>query len=189
MNTNNNLSAGRGFRVKNPPSAGFAPGAGEVSDRGASLEEGTTHGQKNDRRSLSSKNRNYNKTLWTIGEKEIIYKCFSYSRNVCWGRKKDAIFEQQVKSSDLPRSKIEETTLLKLKSITSQIKKYLTAEVMTEIDSYERIRAEEDFKKLSEEEKLSFNESLWTRREKWTLLWSISYAETKFTKQKDRSKE
>ena len=89
MNTNNQNTAGRGFRVNNPPSASFAPGAGEVCDRGASAEQGTTHGQINDRRSFSTKLRNYNRTIWTIAEKTVIYNCFIYSRHECWGRKKN----------------------------------------------------------------------------------------------------
>ena len=166
MNTNNQISAGRGFRVNNPPSASFAPGAGEVCDRGASAEKGTTHGQINDRRSFSTKLRNYNRTIWTIAEKTVIYNCFVYSRHECWGRKKNEVFEKQIKLSDLPKCKVEETTVKKLYSITSQINKYLTPEVMTEMEVQGKLRAENDYSVLSDEDKLVFDESFWTSREK-----------------------
>ena len=119
----------------------------------------------------------------------MIYNCFVYSRHKCWGRKKNDVFKQQIKTSDLPTCKVEETTLKKLYSITSQINKYLTPEVMTETEKQGRLRAEQDFSVLSDEEKQVFDESIWTTSEKWTLLWCTFYAESKHSTPKDISKE
>ena len=184
-----NITAGRGFRVNNPPSASCPAGLVGESYSATSPEHVTAHGRENDRRPITSKTRNYTKTKWTIGEKIIILECFAYSRHECWGRQKDIVFESQIKASSLPKEKVEETTVKKLSSIVSQIRIYLTPDEVKETEDRGRNRAESEFSNLEDEEKQQFDKGVWTRSEKWTLVWTTHYAKTKFSKPKDSSKE
>ena len=189
MNKQNDQTAGLGFRLNNPTSVSLRTGTGEDSDSAASPEHVTTHGRENDRRSITNKPRNYTKTNWTIGEKTIILECFAYSRHECWGRKKDTVLEKQIQVSDLPRDKVGETTVKKLTSIVSQIRKYLTPDEVKETEERGRNRAESEFSALSDEDRQTYDKSLWTRTEKWILVLTTCYAKTKHKKLKDSSKE
>ena len=182
-------TAGRGFRVNNPPPASCPAGLAGESNSATSPENVTARGRENDRRSITSKARNYKRTNWTVGEKTIILECFAYSRHECWGRQKDIVFESQIEASSLPRDKIEETTVKKLTSIVSQIRVYLTPDEVKETEDRGRSRAESDFSGLSDADKQKFDKSVWTISEKWVLVWTTHYAKSKYTKLKDSSKE
>ena len=141
-------TAGRGFRVNNPPPASCPAGLAGESNSAASPEHVTAHDREKDRRSITNKARKYTKTKWTIGEKTIILECFAYSRHECWGRQKDIVFQSQIEASSLPKEKVEETTVKKLTSIVSQIKVYLTPDEVKETEDRGRHRAESDFSVL-----------------------------------------
>ena len=127
MNMSQNINNGWStFQGKKRPSKVLCTGHQEVSYSTTTPQTETTHGQVNDRRPLTSKARKYKKTNWTVGEKIIILECFAYSRHECWCRQKDKIFEGQINASNLPKEKVEETTIKKLTAIVSQIRKYLT---------------------------------------------------------------
>ena len=160
MSQHNDIPAGLGFRVNNPNSVSLRTGAGEDSYSAASPEQVVAPDQENDRRSLTSKARKYTRTNWTIGEKTIILECFAYSRHECWGRQKDIVMERQIQASDLPKEKVEETTVKKLTSIISQVKIYLTPDEVKETEERGRNRAESNFSVLRDEDKQQYDKSV-----------------------------
>ena len=89
----------------------------------------------------------------------------------------------------LPIDKVAKTTVKKITSIVSQIRKYLTPTDVILCENQGKERAESDFSALSEDEKTIYNNSVWLRSEKWTLLWCIQYANKKHQNQRHISKE
>ena len=189
MSQHNESRAGVGLWVNNPNSVGLRTGAGEDCNGAASPEQVIAPGQANDRRSLTSKARKYTRTNWTIGEKTIILECFAYSRHECWGRQKDTVLERQIQNSDLPREKVEETTVKKLSSLVSQVRIYLTPDEVREAEERGRSRAESDFSALCDEDKQNYDKGIWIRSEKWVLVWTTYYAKLKHKTLKNSSKE
>ena len=83
---------------------------------------------------------------WTKGEKAVILECFSYSRHECWsGQQKNKVFEEQINASDLPRDKLDQTSVAAFESIVSVIQTCLTHDEISDIRQSARTRAERDF--------------------------------------------
>ena len=152
MTQPNQSPAGLRFRVNNRNSGLLRTRESEDSNGATPPTPEIPHDQDNDRRPLTTKRRKYNVIKWTKGEKAVILECFSYSRLECWGRQKTKVFEKQIKESDLPVEKVEQTTIAKLNSIVSVIHTYLSEDEIRDIQQRGRNRAEGDYSRLSEAE-------------------------------------
>ena len=135
----------------------------------------------------TTRKRNYDITKWSIQEKKTILHCFTYSRFEKWGRRKKIIFEEQIKSSNLQKEKVNSTTTKKLLSIASQIYKYIPATEVNTIKERALEKANLDFNKHHDQGK--YKETHWSRKEKWMLIWAMEYAKIKYQNQKERCKE
>ena len=189
MSQQNQSPAGLRFRVNNRNSGLLRTRESEDSNGATPPTPEIPHDQDNDRRPLTTKRRKYNVIKWTKGEKAVILECFSYSRLECWGRQKTKVFEKQIKESDLPVEKVEQTTIAKLNSIVSVIHTYLSEDEIRDIQQRGRNRADGDYSRLSDLEKQNIDNSFWTRHEKWSILWAVQYATVKYNILKDSSKE
>ena len=129
------------------------------------------------------------KIQWTIPEKKIILFCFHYSKLEKWGRQKKKMFKERLERSTLSQEKLNETTIEKLYSIVAQIHKYIPQDEIENIRTEALMEAEADYENLAEEDKKMIRTEHWIQEEKWTLLWTMKYAQTKHKRQTDSSAE
>ena len=127
MNTNNDITAGKGFRVNNPPQddchAGSTIGrsysddsfkgddittslvtspsatASNVGISPAGQESGLGPPDK----SARPIRREYAKVYWSLEEKKQILHSFAYSRHEKWRGHMNQVFEKQLEQSDISR--------------------------------------------------------------------------------------
>ena len=172
---------------KNVPSGDKSTMSAEVHQSATPLS-GTPQAQENGMRPRLNKTRNYTKTTWSREEKLVIYQCYCYSRSELWSKDKETLFWQQLLQSPLPKEKLQGTTPKKLQAIASQVAKYLTPEEMAASKKKGEEKAEKDFQNMSESEKANIRKRNWTVKEKWTIIWSMTYTERKYKSYKSHKK-
>ena len=124
--------------------------------------------------------RNYQKTMWSVEEKRILLRCYAYSRFEGWSSgTKDEVFKQQIDLTDLDKDKIQSTTVIKLRSLMTQVAKYIPAEEASSIREEGRKQAERDFQVLNDDERKQQSQNQWSMKEKWHLIWAVEYAKCK----------
>ena len=99
------------------------------------------------------------------------------------------VFEKQLEQSDLPRNKLDTTTVANLVSLVSTIGRNLSAEEIAHIKAEGRRVAELDIAENNDNEVPDLTQRQWTLEEKWTLLWATEYAKSKFKKATERCAE
>ena len=90
------------------------------------------------------------------------------------------VFEKQLELSDLPKNKLDATTVANLVSLVSTINRNVSAEEIALIKEEGRREAESDIAELSVNEVADLRSSQWTIEEKLILLWATEYAKLKF---------
>ena len=154
----------------------------EIGDSGSSLTSTAKETvRKQNRRGLKS-------NPWTVAEKEVLLYCYHYSIFEKWSRTSKEILKEKIDKSDLPLEK-KETPIPKLRSLISQITRYIEPTKYTTIQKNALRDAEQDYLPIKEEETKRREESRWSRSEKWTLVWAMEYAKSKHSKQKERTEE
>ena len=216
MNTQHDNTAGKGFRVKNPPQVdGHAASAIErnysrdssqgVNDTTISsvstspsatasnvgiTPAGQESGLGPPDKSARPIRREYTKIYWSLEEKKKILLAFAYSRNEKWRGQMNQIFQRQLEQSDLPRNKLDATNVSNLVSLMSQINKYLSVDEIKQIKAEGKRMADIDIAELDDANEINdLSQRQWSLEEKWTLLWATEYAKCKFKKAPDRCAE
>ena len=139
----------------------------------------------NTRRNL----RNLGYSKWTVAEKEILHYCAEYSRYEKWsGRRRGVILEERMEKSELPPDK-KGTPLPKIRSLLSQVHKYVKEERLRSIEEEAVRDAERDYREREKNEAAVQAVTDWTKEEKWILVWSMKYAEAKFIRQREKTAE
>ena len=164
-------------------------GASSSTSSGTPSDHGSGPGPGARKTAPTRYKRNLDRMKWTVEEKKIILFCFHYSRLEEWGRNKKEVFKMRLERSVLPKEKLNETTIEKLNSIVSQMKKYIPPEEINNIKREALMEAKEEYEGLSEREKGKINTNNWMEKEKWVLIWAMHYAQTKYKKLKDSSAE
>ena len=215
MNTQHDNTAGKGFRVKNPPQVdGHAASAIErnyrrelfqsddddtissvsspLSATGSNIgisPAGQESGLGPPDKSARPIKRGYAKTYWSREEKKQILHSFAYSRHEKWRGSMNQVFEKQLGKSDLPKDKLEASSTSNMVSLMSQIHRYLSEEEINHIKLEGKRVAEMDIEAGVEQQIDDLPEKQWTAEEKWVLTWSIEYAKCKFKKATERCTE
>ena len=104
--------------------------------------------------------------------------CYHYSRYENWSRKSGEILAEKIRDSDLPEDK-KNTNIPNLRSIVSQIGKYILPEEINTIKDEALRSAERDYLREQENESQFRGESKWKEEERWVLIWAIEYAQLK----------
>ena len=141
MNTKNDQTAGKGFRVNNPPQVDCHAGSAierryssELSQSVISTSPSATAsnigitpaGQESGLgppdKSARPIRRGYAKIYWSLEEKKIILHSFAYSRHEKWRGSMNQVFEKQLGKTDLPRNKLEATNTSNLEKNHTYVK-------------------------------------------------------------------
>ena len=153
---------------------GKPPGLDEAGP--GSQPPSCSEGEKRNRRGFRTQR-------WHTEHKKVLLHCYHYSRYEKWSRSSGEILAERVRDSDLPEDK-KNIDVPRLRSIISQMGKYLTSEEMTTIKNKALRSAEEDYRTMQEEENRRRQENKWEREERWVLIWAMEYAKQKYTRQK-----
>ena len=177
------------IQVNNPPAASLPAGLAVVRSDGEELPSasGTDGDQPTEQEAVlrppkkpSYKLRNYDTQKWSLDEKRQILKTFYYSRYEKWGRGNfNAIFEKQLRQSQIDRDKLDASSLNKLQSLVSVISEYLPADDIERIKQESLRQAEIDYDNMDEVEKTQISQTQWDRSEKWVLIWATEYAKAR----------
>ena len=87
--------------------------------------------------------RGQNAQKWSVEHKKVLLHCYHYSRYENWSRKSGEILAEKIRDSDLPEDK-KNTNIPNLRSIVSQIGKYLLPEDINTIKDEALRSAERD---------------------------------------------
>ena len=107
-----------------------------------------------------TRTRGLTQTKWTVPEKEEMLYCFSFSRFEGWGRRKDQVLEKMLMKSNLPKEKMESSSITKIRSIVSQVRVYLEKDKIADIEK--RARRDAELEVLSEGREEAVLRKMWT---------------------------
>lgn len=127
--------------------------------------------------------RDIRSSNWTIAEKVLLH-CYNYSKFEGWSKSSKEMLQLRLNKTDLPQVK-KKTPVGNLCSLVSQMDKYLSSEEITFIEREAVIEAEKDYSSTRAELTEQNLKNKWSIKEKWTLIWAMQYAKSKFNTQKE----